>query len=181
MTGRKSTITNAFVNAIIPAVNPSAEEINEALRHLELDPDHLRCSYCGGACTEWDHLRPLVVKMRPTGYISEIANLVPACSKCNQSKRNQDWREWMLSKSKHSPTGRGLADVPARIDRLEHFTQWRAPTRIDFERWLGEDRWKSYWRHWEKCNEELATAQRFADQLKSEIATRLQEAARTDA
>jgi len=38
----------------------------------------LQCSYCGTPATEWDHLRPLVMNKKPTGYISEIHNLVPA-------------------------------------------------------------------------------------------------------
>ena len=42
-----------------------------------------------------DHLRPLVKDKEPTGYISEIHNLVPSCGKCNQSKGNKEWKAWM--------------------------------------------------------------------------------------
>src|SRR5947209_6266811 len=132
MASRKSSITNAFVNAIIPVVTPTAEEIDEALRILEIDPLNLACSYCGVAASEWDHLRPLVMKHRPTGYISEIANLVPSCGKCNQSKGNQFWRTWMLGKAPRSPAGRGVADVAQRVERLEAYERWRAPTQLDF-------------------------------------------------
>src|SRR5437773_5742088 len=79
MVSRKSSITNAFVNAIIPVVPPTVNEIEEALRILEMEPDDLRCAYCGDKASEWDHLRPLVKGRRPTGYISEIGNLVPSC------------------------------------------------------------------------------------------------------
>ena len=92
MVSRKSSITNAFVNTLIPQIPPTVEEIEQALTVLAMDPADVRCAYCGDAKTEWDHLRPLVVKQRPTGYITEIANLVPACGKCNQSKRNAEWR-----------------------------------------------------------------------------------------
>ena len=61
------------------------------------------CAYFGGPRTEWDHFRPLVTSQRPTGYITEIANLVPACGKCNQSKGSKPWREWITSKAKRSP------------------------------------------------------------------------------
>src|SRR3990172_9956740 len=105
MVSRKSTITNAFVSAIIPLIPPSHDEIDEALRILGMEPLNVRCAYCGDKATEWDHLRPLVLKRRPTGFVSEIANLVPSCGKCNQSKGNTPWRDWMLGKATLSPTG----------------------------------------------------------------------------
>jgi len=79
MTSRKTSITNAFVCAIVPSLRPSLEEIAEALCILGMDPSDVRCAYCGDRASEWDHLRPLVVKRRPTGFISEITNLVPSC------------------------------------------------------------------------------------------------------
>lgn len=96
MVSRKSSITNAFVGAVIPVVVPTMEEIEESLAILRMDPENVQCAYCGDKASEWDHLRPLVVKRRPTGFVSEIANLVPACGKCNQSKGNQPWKTWML-------------------------------------------------------------------------------------
>jgi 5-methylcytosine-specific restriction endonuclease McrA len=86
MVARKSTLTNAFVSALIPSFNATAEEIDEALRLLSLDPFNLQCSYCGAPYHTWDHLRPLVTKCKPTGYVTEIANIVPSCSPCNSSK-----------------------------------------------------------------------------------------------
>ncbi|HZZ28900.1 MAG TPA: HNH endonuclease [Pirellulales bacterium] len=166
MVGRKSSITNAFVSAIIPLIPPSLDEIEYALAVLKMDPRDVRCAYCGNLCTEWDHLRPLVIKRRPTGYISEIANLVPACGKCNQSKGNKQWRDWMLSNAKHSPTGRKLADVTARSERLASFEKWRTPTRVDFEAIIGCDKWEQYWRLCEDVVAELHRSQEVADQLR---------------
>ena len=60
ITGRTSTITNSFVNAIIPAVWPTEAEVSEALEVLGMSPDTISCAYCGDTKTEWDHLRPLV-------------------------------------------------------------------------------------------------------------------------
>src|SRR5665213_2950080 len=91
--GRSSSITNAFFNSIIPIHEPSEEEVLGALRILEIDPDDIRCAYCGDKASEWDHLRPIIVDQQPTGFVTEIANLVPACGKCNQSKGNKHWRE----------------------------------------------------------------------------------------
>jgi hypothetical protein len=72
ITGRSSSITNAFANAIIPAIQPTTAEVEQAFTILGMSPDDLRCSFCGDPSTEWDHLRPLVKDKRPTGYISVV-------------------------------------------------------------------------------------------------------------
>jgi len=171
MVSRKSSITNAFVNTLIPQIQPTPEEIEQALTILGMDITDIRCAYCGDRMTEWDHLRPLVVKQRPTGYISEIANLVPACGKCNQSKGNSPWRTWMLSKTaRHSPTARGKSDVADRIARLEAYERWRPSIRIeDFEAILGPEEYSAYWQAWEKINADLKECQKVADNLRHKV------------
>src|SRR5437879_2441877 len=99
--------------------------------------------------SEWDHLRPIVDNMRPTGFISEIANLVPSCGKCNQSKRNAYWKTWMLSNAPLSPTGRSVRNVDDLAARLEAYEQWKAPTKLDFQQILGPETWAKYWAMWE--------------------------------
>src|SRR6185312_1558907 len=133
ITGRSSSITNCFASAIIPVIHPTAEEVSEALAILGLSADDLRCAYCGDPSTEWDHLRPLIMGQRPTGYVSEIRNLVPACSKCNQSKGNKPWRVWIQSNAPRSPKARGLPGIEDRVARLETFERWGLPRKIDFE------------------------------------------------
>ena len=169
MVSRKSSITNAFVNAVIPTVPPTPDEIEQALTILGLDPTDVRCAYCGDTASEWDHLRPLVVKHRPTGFISEIANLVPSCGKCNQSKGNQGWRTWMLGKAPRSPAGRGVADVALRVERLEAYERWRPPTKLDFATIIGQEEWDRYWSMWEAVNGQLKECQQVADGLKGRI------------
>jgi len=44
---RSSTITNSFINSIIPIVIPSETEILEALGVLEMDVKDVKCAYCG--------------------------------------------------------------------------------------------------------------------------------------
>lgn len=56
VTGRSSSITNAFINAIIPVIDPTEDEELEALAVLGLKPDNIRCVYCGDKTTEFDHL-----------------------------------------------------------------------------------------------------------------------------
>lgn len=173
MVQRKSSITNAFVNSVIPVVFPSAEDIVDALTILAMVPEDVKCAYCGDNSTEWDHLRPLVVNRRPTGFISEIANLVPACGKCNQSKGNKQWRDWMLGKAPRSPTGRKVPDVAERMARLEAYEQWRTPMQVDFELIVGEDTWEHYWSLCEAVNAELREAQDVANALQKTILERL--------
>jgi hypothetical protein len=169
MVSRKSSITNAFVNAVIPTVPPTAEEIEQALSILVIDPAELRCAYCGDRATEWDHLRPLVLNRRPTGFISEIANLVPSCGKCNQSKGNKPWRVWMRSKAKLSPSGRGISAVEERLARLENYERWRSPTHVDFEKILGPEEWERYWKLCEEVIGELRECQLVADALRARV------------
>ena len=148
ITGRSSTITNAFVNSIIPVIYPTEEQVREALGILCMDQDSMCCSYCGATSTEWDHLRPIVNDKKPTGYISEIHNLVPACGKCNQSKGNTAWRQWMFSAAKLSPKSRQIIDIDARAERLKSYENWGIPVVVDFETIVGHDNWRQHWDNW---------------------------------
>lgn len=145
ITGRTSSITNSFVNGIIPVIMPTFEQVEEALSVLGME--EVVCAYCGTTATEWDHLRPLVVDKMPTGFISEIHNLVPSCGKCNQSKGNKHWREWLYSSAKLSPTTRGILDVAERAARLDAYERWGSPTRLDFATLAGQDLWAEHWRN----------------------------------
>lgn len=149
ITGRTSSITNSFVNGIIPVVLPTEDEVRQALTILDM-LENVDCAYCGDTYTEWDHLRPLVVGKQPTGYISEIHNLVPACGKCNQSKGNKPWREWMLSQAALSPRRRGVPDLDTRIQRLSSYEEWMPPTVLDFSQLLAPELWAKHWRNYEE-------------------------------
>lgn len=170
ITGRSSSITNSFVNGVIPVVMPTEAEVREALDVLGM-LERVSCVYCGDTSTEWDHLRPLVDKQRPTGYISEIHNLVPACGKCNQSKGNKNWLTWMRSTARLSPTVRGIADIEERIARLEEYENRGVPTRIDFESAAGTELWERHWAH----HKRLLELMRIADEDAQEIRIRVRE------
>jgi hypothetical protein len=165
ITGRTSTITNAFVNGIIPVFPPTEAEIVQALEVLGMSVDNVQCAYCGGLATEWDHLRPLVKSQRPTGYISEIANLVPACGKCNQSKSGSDWRSWINGNARLCPKTRSIPDIADRIARLEAYERWREPRKIDFVSAAGQELWDEHW----KNHERLLTLMREYEQTAQQI------------
>ena len=171
ITGRASTITNAFINSIIPVVPPSAEEVKQALGILGMTPETFQCSYCGTVASEWDHLRPLVKDKKPTGYISEIHNLVPSCGKCNQSKGNKEWKTWMLSSAELSPTTLGVKDIAARIERLEAYENWCVPTKMDFESIVGHETWSQHWDNCEQVQSLMRESQDLAAQINVAVAS----------
>src|SRR4030065_1828065 len=170
ITGRSSSITNAFINSIIPVVLPSAEEAKRALEILCMTPETFQCAYCGGVASEWDHLRPLVKDKKPTGYISEIHNLVPSCGKCNQSKGNKEWKTWMLSSAKLSPTARHIKDIPERVKRLEAYENSKAPTKMDFAAIVGSDVWEQHQNNLAQVQSLMRGSQALATKINIEVA-----------
>jgi hypothetical protein len=174
ITGRTSTITNSFVNAIIPVFVPSNEEVEEALLVLGMSSDDVRCAYCGDDATEWDHLRPLVRKQRPTGYVSEIANLVPACGKCNQSKSGHDWRDWIRGTARLCPARRNVPGLDARIERLSAFERWREPRRVDFESAAGLELWSAHWANHDKLLALMRECQAVAERVRLTVKASLE-------
>jgi hypothetical protein len=109
ITSRTSSITNSFVQAIIPSMPATEEELNEGLAILGMASDKLSCVYCGDPATDWDHLRPLVRDRMPTGFIDDVHNRVPSCNRCNQSKSGADWRKWMEGNALGSPKRLGVS------------------------------------------------------------------------
>jgi len=167
--GRSSSLTNSFVNGIVPARYPTEADVAEALQILGLDSNDLRCAYCGDRATEWDHFRALVDQQEPTGYISEIENLVPACGKCNQSKGNAEWRSWMLGTAKLSPKTRQISDLEARVERLAHFEQWRSPTKLNIAELVGEQLWATYRANWRQLLDSLRESQSLAFEVRRKL------------
>lgn len=172
---RTSSITNSFVNGIIPCIAPAEEEIKRVLNILGMDKDNVKCSYCGDKCTEWDHFRPLVIDKRPTGYISEINNLVPACGKCNQSKGNKYWKDWILSDAQLSPKTRNIYNLDTIIENLENFEKQTKPIRIDFECIVGRELWEKHWDNCVKLHDQMRECQVVSEQIREIISVSLNE------
>jgi hypothetical protein len=175
ITSRISSITNAFVSSIIPAVVPQESEIAECLEILGLDLNDLRCVYCGEKATEWDHLRPLVIGKKPSGYISDIKNLVPSCGNCNHSKGNRNWKDFIMQKAQESNNQIEIKNYNARIKRLEKYENWGQITAINFEKLIDKDIWKQYWELCENLHNEMKRCQNLADQINVEIKNKLSE------
>lgn len=62
-------------------------------RQTVLERDGFRCVYCGdkGGPFEADHVFP-----RSRGGDDSLSNLVCACRRCNQQKRDKTPEEWMM-------------------------------------------------------------------------------------
>ena len=174
ITGRTSSITNAFVNGIIPVIEPSDEEIDDALKTLGMTRESICCAYCGNSYTEWDHFRPLILDKGPTGYISEIHNLVPACGKCNQSKGNKEWKKWMFSDASLSPKSRGISGLDERCKRLEEYESKYEPIKLDFEKIVGKDLWERHWKNYKELIEFMKSCQETSDDIKGKILSELE-------
>ena len=172
---RTSSITNSFVNGIIPCISPTEEEIKTVLDILGMEKDNVKCSYCGDKCTEWDHFRPLVRDKRPTGYISEINNLVPACGKCNQSKGNKHWKDWILSNAPLSPKTRNIPNLDAIMGKLENFEKQTKPIIIDFERIVGHELWEKHWDNCVQLHNQMSECQIVSEQIREIISVALRE------
>lgn len=167
--GRTSSITAAFFQAITPVIPPSDKEVEEALGVLGMASGRCVCAYCGDPRTEWDHFRPIVKGRQPTGFITEIANLVPACGKCNQSKGNKNWKEWILSTAARSPKQRRISDLAARVTKLEAYESWRKPVCIDYATIVGPERWSQYRVLLDTAVAHLSEAQKVALELQAII------------
>jgi hypothetical protein len=135
-----------------------------------MDPQDIRCAYCGDKATEWDHFRPIISDQQPTGYITEIANLVPACGKCNPSKGKSYWRTWMVGSAKLSPKARGVPHLDDRIARLEAYERWRAPRNIDFAAVVGPELWQRHRENWRDVLELLRKSQELANEIRAIVA-----------
>lgn len=170
ITGRSSSITNSFINSVIPIIVPTNEQVKEALNILGMSHDNFQCAYCGAVASEWDHLRPLVLDKRPTGYISEIHNLVPACGKCNQSKGNKPWLTWITSSAPLSPKTRGISDLDQRIEKLNAYEAWQEPTKVDFESVVGKQKWAQHWANCESVQNSMKQAQLLASEINQLVA-----------
>lgn len=167
VTGRSSSITNAFINAIIPIIEPTEVEELRALKVLGIDPADIRCAYCGDRATEWDHLNPIINNQEPTGYITEIANLVPSCGKCNQSKGKSNWRTWIMSKARLSPKTRGVTDLEARVQRLEKYEKMWQPEQINFAAVVGPEMWERHRQNWREVLALLRNSQELASEIRT--------------
>jgi len=171
ITSRTSSITNAFINGIIPSIKPSPELIAKALSILEMDSNDVRCAYCGDEAIQFDHFEPIVMDQRPRGFITEIYNLMPCCSTCNSSKSGSNWYEWIMGFSPKSPRGRNKSDIENRIMKIKKYEEWckQYVTEIDIEKIIGKEDWDLHWKNHDELLEMMKEMQDHSDKIKQKI------------
>jgi len=93
---RTSTVSNAFAQALAPSDVFDEARLIAAFSALGLvNGSVLNCAYCDKVATSVDHLNPLVVDKKFSGWGHVFGNLVPACGDCNQSKGGKPWRDFV--------------------------------------------------------------------------------------
>ena len=170
---RSSTISNAFAIAITPYIYPTGDEIECFLKELHLE--YGQCAYCLGKANAMDHVKPLVTQGLPTGYITEIRNLVPCCSACNSAKGAQDFRVWYKSnKNIERLHGEGLNDtqIEERYDIVSKYID-KIPKPIDYKAILGDELWQEYLLRKEEMIKLLKDDQLFCDKLNAIITEKM--------
>jgi len=129
VSGRSSTVTNAFVAALLPHDTYDIDEVEKAMVFLKQDVNNLTCVYCGEAPTTWDHLTNLVQdgKTNENGHGHRIYNLVPCCEKCNSSKGKKTFENWIRGythKNKWKP-GTSRVKDERREELIELLTSYQ--------------------------------------------------------
>jgi hypothetical protein len=120
----------------------------------ELSPESPQCVYCGSAdLRRWDHLYPVAV-----GGDTVVGNMVPACSRCDDSKQDLPYRQWVLSAARYSPMSQGVRDLESRLARIDAYVASPSYSPRPIEQRLLEDEAR-----------ELANIRKRAVELRNEL------------
>ncbi|MER9841830.1 protein kinase [Mesorhizobium australicum] len=107
-------------------------------------------------------------------HFHTTSNLVPSCGPCNPSKGAADWKRWMLSQAKGSPTRKGTSDIAERIGRLEAFEREAgAAEPMSIERLretVGAELWDQYWQRLDDIKQMMTEAQAASVQIERRLA-----------
>ena len=111
---------------------------------LALKRSNQTARIAGGKYDYLEHFRPLVEKGQPTGYGSDIYNLVPSCSSCNVRKGNMTWQDWM--QNEHNPGVSDEKEHAKRFSTLLEFDSWGKDETafVNYEKLIGSKKWKEY-------------------------------------
>jgi hypothetical protein len=77
----------------------------------------IECVYCGDSnVRRWDHLVPVT-----EGGEAVLGNMVPACSRCDDSKGASFFKDWMKGSAPYSPTTRKIDGVRRKMNQIERY------------------------------------------------------------
>lgn len=171
---RTSTLNNAFAISITPYINPTFEETERLYECLQINEG--QCAYCLGEANAVDHIKPLVTNGLPTGYITEIRNLVPCCAACNSAKGAKDFKVWYKEdKNIKRLHKKGMTD--AQIEeryRIICAYMEQIPEPINYQELLGDDLWREYLARKTAMIKLLKTDQEFCNKLSNIIKEKIE-------
>lgn len=129
ISGRTSTICRSMACTLLKRDSCSDETEKIWLKYF---PQKI-CAYCGKPATHLDHLYPLIINRKPTGYGTDPGNLVPCCTKCNQPKGNLDWETYMKSSLCEHTIDNVQGDIElAREKRIENIKAFQEELPAQF-------------------------------------------------
>lgn len=173
--GRSSTISNAFAIAITPYIIPKEDELRDFYSLLEIEEN--QCAYCLGEGNGKDHLKPLVRNGLPTGYITDLHNLVPCCQACNSSKGAKEFKDWYISKpNKDRLISRGMTEeqIMRRYKVVSNYEEL-IPDPLDYKSIVGDELWNEYEKRRKDMIQQLNDNQEFCDKLYNKIIMKISE------
>lgn len=172
---RISTINNSFAMSITPFIKTTDQaKIDQHYADLKVLKD--RCAYCLRPAKSVDHLFPLVQNGEPSGYISDIDNLVPCCKDCNSKKGNQLFKDW-YDKEETKEYLRHECDltddqIAERRKIIVDFIEQHSK-HYDLKSYLTDAEWDKFLNLKEKINEELKEADAYCRQLQEKITEKI--------
>ncbi len=128
-----------------------------------------QCAYClrEGQAKTADHFKPVVNGTMPTGYVTDITNLVPCCKDCNSKKAGKefdDWfdenNQWLIDK---------LGNKNKINERKNIILEAMRPNWLDYKQILGRKGWHKYTTTRKKLERALARSQKTLDKLAQKI------------
>lgn len=94
------------------------------------------CVFCGATAVQrWDHLIPV-----SRGGDTVLGNMVPACARCDDSKRDLSYEEWAVGGEPNSPRTRGVPGLDYRLSKIrEYVAKYAYQPRTPEERLNAEE------------------------------------------
>ena len=171
--GRVTTVRNSAFNGILPIEKPDVEDILFIKEKLGTSGNNFLCGYCGKvSATQTDHINPLIVNGKPSGYIHEISNLIPSCYSCNSIKSN-DTLELFLSNKKF--TGKlNETELITRKQILKEYQEYFIEkygnlVKLNFEEIVDDSLWKDYLKKTEEIYKLMRATADMYKQIKKEL------------
>jgi len=122
LANRNTTVTGAFVAALLPHDEYHEKTVKQAMLDLGQKGDVLTCVYCEGIPTTWDHLTNSVQSHKANGPGHRVYNLVPCCTTCNSSKGGKNFQDWILGYT--NTAGKKIPPtIRVQAARREHVVQ----------------------------------------------------------